>query len=91
MRNHWLKLHRLREAKRNCEVHLFSGMKTQDIVAILPFADHIAFKPDELTSVSGFIIMHKGKDVMYHYFAHTFVMKKGEVLNLDLSKITFRV
>jgi hypothetical protein len=90
MRNHWLRIHRIREIKKNAEICFF-GVKVQDIIDIVPFSDHVKYKPAYAVVVSGFTIRHKGKDVLLHYFLQSYHMEKGEELNLDLSRITFRV
>lgn len=93
MRNHWLKLHEVREFKRKCEVVIFERQYDAtggDLwVARKPFKEAVTFRLKEDRIINGFFIVYEGRVILRYDFLNPMIVKSGESIDLDLSRIRF--
>lgn len=91
MRNHWLKIHAVREFKKKCEVVIFEWQHEgiELWVAKKPFRDILQFRLKEDRVINGFFIVFEGRVILRHDFEAVMVVRKGESIDLDLSRIQF--
>lgn len=94
MRNHWLQLHRVREAKKECVIYLSYTVDGIGYSMAKPWSDECSFKIDHLepgkyATIENFFIRYQGERVYKQQFDNFIYLKNGEEFTVILSKLEF--